>query len=114
MSQNKEESCSKTDTLNERINRFVSKFLWWLVGVVVMIMGGIYNNTNERITSMEDKVSFLYQDKVSRAELREVTNDFRSQNEVMKAEIMAQQYETKKDILARLDFLLRLTPPPKR
>lgn len=103
--------CNKDSTATKKINNFVERFSWWIVGIVVMILGSIYTGTTDRITSIEEKVSFLVQDKVSREELRSVTQDLRVQMDTVKTDIMSQQHSMKSDILSRLDYLLRLYPP---
>jgi hypothetical protein len=106
--------CVKDDSpATKRINRFVEKFAWWIIGVVVMILGGLYNAAMDRISVTEEKVAFLYQDKVSRAELREVADGLRIQSDSNKKEILSQQEGLKQDILSRLDLILRVYPPKK-
>lgn len=108
------DGCIKEDSpATKRINKFVERFLWWIIGVVVMILGGLYNAAVDRITVTEERVSFLYQDKVSRAELREVAEGLRIQNDSNKKEILSQQEGLKQDILSRLDLILRVYPPKK-
>lgn len=65
-----------------------------------------YNDTKDRIKGIEERVSFLYQDKVSRAEFREEMTQMRLQIEATKSDIIARQEATKSDILARLDLMI--------
>ena len=101
---------SKTDdhSATRKINHFVEKFAWWIVGIVVTMLTMVYNNTTDRIGNTEEKVAFLYQDKISRAEFREVTKELQIQAARDKKDILDQQKSMKSDILSRLDLILRV------
>lgn len=76
---------------------------------VAAVMGMSWYNTTEskdRIKALEERVSFLYQDKVSRAEFREEMTQVRLQIEATKSDIVSRQDSMKFDILGRLDLIL--------
>lgn len=102
---------SADSVVTKKVNQFLSKFSYWIVGVVVAILGSIYTATVERIEVAEQKIQYLYSDKVSKEELRLVTQDINSKVESVKSDIMQQQSSMKNDILSRLDYLLRIYPP---
>lgn len=77
-------------------NKLVQKFSVWLLGITIAILGFMYTDMRTRVTTLEDRVSFLYQDKISRAEFREEIGQVRLQLE-----------GTKSDILSRIDFYFR-------
>lgn len=104
-----------TEVLNDKISKISGKILTVVFSVIVAIVSMMYNDAKTRITTLEDRVSFLYQDKVSRAEFKEEMNQLRLQNEGMKSDILTRQESMKSDILARLDLLIprisRQAPP---
>lgn len=106
-----EEDSKGEPTLTKKINGLIERFSWFIVTIIITILGGLYTTTIERISNTEEKVSFLMQDKVSRAELREVATDLRIQSDKNKSEILQQQSDMKGDILARLDLILKIYPP---
>lgn len=102
---------SADSVVTKKVNQFLSKFSYWIVGIVVAILGSIYTATVERIEAAEQKIQYLYQDKVSKEELRVVTQDINEKVDSIKYDIMQQQSAMKSDILSRLDYLLRIYPP---
>jgi hypothetical protein len=103
---------NKEDQENPRSSGFpsMSKIITTIAAYSVVAIVGIawwsYNDTNDRIRGIEERVSFLYQDKVSRAEFREEMTQMRLQIEGTKSDIIARQEATKTDILARLDLII--------
>lgn len=97
--------------ITNKVNMFLSKFSYWIIGIVIAILGSIYTATIERISQAEQKIQYLYQDKVSKEELRVVTQDINEKVDSIKYDIMQQQSAMKSDILSRLDYLLRIYPP---
>lgn len=92
--------------IDERLFGISSKVLAGLLAVIFSVGGIMYNDSKQRITTLEDKVSFLYQDKVSRAEFREEMAQLRIQNDANKSDIIARQESLKSDVLARIDLLI--------
>lgn len=103
--------------VEDRFNAFIGKGLTILLAIVVAVAGMAYKDIITRQSQIEDKVSFLYQDKVSRAEFREEMTQLRVQNDATKSEMLAQMRiangdiisrmdSQKADILSRLDFLI--------
>lgn len=90
----------------EKLNNWVGKVASFAIAVVVGIAGIMYNDIKQRTTTLEERVSFLYQDKVSRAEFREEMIQLRQQNDANKTDIIARQETMKSDILARFDLLI--------
>lgn len=95
-------------TFTNKLNKFLSKFNYWIVIIILTISGSIYNQTLDRISKVEDQVQFLYQDKVSKEELREVSSKLTREVIELKSDITRQQNEMKSDILSRLDYILRV------
>lgn len=91
------ETCNAGNTTSARMNKWVEKFSVWIVGILVSVGGFMWSSMDTRMNTLEDKVSFLYQDKVSRAELKEEMTLLRVQSE-----------QNKNDILARLELIIKL------
>ena len=82
------------------------KIIAGAVAIILSIGTMMYTDTKQRVTLLEDKVSFLYQDKVSRAEFREEMAQLRLQNDANKSDIIARQDALKSDVLQRIDMIL--------
>jgi hypothetical protein len=88
---------------------------WWektqdkiIAGTIAIILGigaMIYTDMKQRVYILEDKVAFLYNDKVSKAEFKEEMTQLRLQNDANKSDIIARQDALKNDILQRMDML---------
>lgn len=96
---------NNTPESSDKYNKLIGKVASWAVAVVICVAGVMYTDAKQRITTLEDRVSFLYQDKVSRAEFREEMGQVRLQIEATKSDILARQETSKADILARIDLL---------
>lgn len=90
--------------VDKKFNSIYGKIIAVAVSLALSIGGFMYNDLKSRTAVLEEKVSFLYQDKVSRAEFREEMNQLRMQNDANKADILSRQETTKQDILARMDL----------
>lgn len=93
--------------INATLAKISGKVLTIIAGLLISIGTMAYSNINTRITTLEDRVSFLYQDKLSRSEFSERMNQIQKQNEALKADIIARQDNMKDDILSRLDLILK-------
>ncbi len=98
-------------TFTNKVNTFLSKFSYWIVGLVIAIGASVYNQSVERLESVERQVQILFQEKASREELREAINQRSGEMLNLKTDFTRQQNEMKSDILGRLDYMLRLFPP---
>lgn len=87
------------DTAAQKINKFIEKFAVWIVTILISIGGTMYTKMDNKIEVLEDRVSHLYQDKVSRAELREEMALLRNSQALMKD-----------DIIQRLELIMRMLP----
>jgi len=85
---------------NDRLGGLVEKVAIWLIGALVSVSCYLYIGTQDRINEIDTKVTFLYQDKVSKTDLREEINR-------LHAQIHHQNESNKSDIIARIDMLTR-------
>lgn len=97
-------------TFTKKVNTFLSKFSYWIVGLVIAIGASVYNQSVERLESVERQVQILFQEKVSKEELKEVSEKMSREVFNLKTDFTRQQNEMKTDILGRLDYMLRLFP----
>lgn len=100
-------------TENDRLYRILINVLGFVLSLLIVIAYFSFNDLKERQARQEEKISYLYQDKVSRAEFREEINNMRFQIEGTKTDILARQADViarqdtmKSDILARIDLLI--------
>lgn len=99
-------SVSNNPDSTDKLNKLIGKVATFAITVLVTIAGIMYTDAKQRITTLEERVSFLFQDKVSRAEFREEMGQVRIQLEATKSDIIARQETMKSDILARFDLLI--------
>lgn len=102
------------ETATAKLNRWTEKFLFWILSAVLTIGGTVYNKMDTRILTLEEKVNYLNQDKVSRQELKEEMSLLRAQIERGSRDAVEQQAAMKKEIIERLDLIMRLYPPTNR
>lgn len=97
---------TNNDNFNKWWENTSGKIIAGAIAIIVSIGTMMYTDTKQRVTLLEDKVSFLYSDKVSRAEFREEMVQLRLQNDANKSDIIARQDALKSDILQRMDMIL--------
>lgn len=107
---NCDNTSSKTEsTINEKLVKFLSKFSYWIVGLLLSISIAMWNTTQNRIDSLENKVTVLFQEKVGRPELKEEMSLVRQQIDKMYTEVARGQEQLRGDILSRLELIIRFT-----
>lgn len=89
-----------------RLQKIIMTVAGYAIAVIMGVAWFNYTDTKDRLKDIESKVSFLYQDKVSRAEFREEMTQVRLQIEATKSDIVARQDSMKFDILGRLDLMM--------
>lgn|SRR5690606_31140849 len=92
---------------NSRINKFIEKSLIWIIGAVFSIGVAAWNKMDTEVDALQEKVAFLYQDKVSRQELKDEMFLIRNQ-------IEKDYQQLRGEILGRLDFILKLSTPTNK
>lgn len=78
---------------NSRINQYWEKFGIWACTAMVGFGLLVFQDQRAQIEKLEERVNFLYQDKVSKAELKEEIN-----------RILIAQEASKSDIIARMEL----------
>lgn len=93
-----------TQTANSRINNYWEKFGLWACGVIIALLCLAYNDQKSRIEKMEERVQFLYIDKVNKSDLKDT-----------EARLMNRIEGMQTDILARMDILFnKIDSSPRR
>lgn len=100
-------SCSSSgaqSSANSRINKFVEKFAVYIIGVLFSISLIGWNKMDADIDRLEERVATLFQEKVSRQELKDEMFLVRNQ-------IERDNQQLRTDILSRLELILKLGAP---
>jgi hypothetical protein len=83
----------ENDNPNGRINSYWEKFGTWACTAMLGFGLLVFQDQRAQVSKLEEKVNFLYQDKVSKADLREEIN-----------KILQAQEASKTDIIARMEL----------
>lgn len=78
---------------NSRITAVWERLAVWALSFIIVLLGLAYNDQKGKIEKMEERVQFLYIDKVNKSELKET-----------ETRIMSRIEASQSDILARLDL----------
>lgn len=95
------------DSANTRISDLTQKAAIGLLSLVVTFMGILYNGQQDRIKELENRVVVLQTTKVDRSDLKEFKEEINASISAMKADLLTRSANDKKDILDRLDLLIR-------
>lgn len=95
------------DSANNRISELTQKAAIGLLTLVVSFMGILYNGQQDRIKDLENKIVVIQTTKVDRSDLKEFKEEINASIFAMKSDLLARSANDKKDILDRLDLLLR-------
>lgn len=74
---------------NTRLNNYIERFGVWACSIIMGFGLMTYQDLKAQTDKLEEKVNFLYQDKVSKAELREEINRIVKAQEAAKTDIIA-------------------------
>ena len=96
-----------TNVFNEMLNKISGKIIATVASVLIGIAGMLYSDMNTRIKTSEDRISQLYQEKLSKEEFKSEMKEFRNSISADKADPIARIETTRQDILSRLDLILR-------
>lgn len=91
-----------------KLSKIIQTVAAYAIAGIIIIFWNTGAESKDRIKVLEERVSFLYQDKVSRAEFREEMTQVRLQIEGTKTDIVTRQDSMKSDILGRLDLIAPL------
>lgn len=109
----RQDNCNQStgETASKRINRYLEKFAVWIVGIVIALGSWAWNGMDARVTKVEDRVAFLYQDKVSRQELKDEMALIRQSMDKGNLELISRQDQMKQDIISRLELIIKFSNP---
>jgi len=83
-----------TVVADRRINGYFERFAIWSGGLLIALLLLAYQDQRQQVARLEERVSFLYLDKVSKGDLKDT-----------EARIMTRIEGMQSDILARMDLL---------
>ena len=92
---------------NAKIANLTEKAAIGLLSLVVTFMGILYNGQQDRIKDLENKVVVLQTTKVDRSDLKEFKEEINASITAMKTDLITRSANDKKDILDRIDLLIR-------
>lgn len=95
------------DSANTRISDLTQKAAIGLLSLVVTFMGILYNGQQDRIKDLENRVIVIQTTKVDRSDLKEFKEEINASISAMKTDLIARSANDKKDILDRIDLLIR-------
>ena len=108
----RQEGNNGSQTATQRLNKYIEKMLVWIVGIVISLGGFVWNKMDTQVDHLEEKVAILFQDKVSRSELKEEMALIRQHIDRNNVEMLSRQEQTRSDILSRLELILKFTGNP--
>lgn len=86
----------QSDTADSRMNNYFERLAIWACGCIIALLCVGYQDQKSTIDKMEERLQFLYMDKVGKGELKDV-----------EARIMSRIEAGNADILARIDLLIK-------
>lgn len=89
-----------TEITTERLNKWTERLIALLITIVISFVATMYYDQKGKIDRLENNVSILQQDKVSKADLKEEIDRLRNQNDANKS-----------DIISRIDLLSKYLQP---
>lgn len=95
------------DSANTRISDLTQKAAIGLLSLVVTFMGILYNGQQDRIKDLENRVIVIQTTKVDRSDLKEFKEEINASISAMKTDLITRSANDKKDILDRIDLLIR-------
>ena len=113
MIENDDKATSSSGDGSRKLNKIIGYVATFCVTLVFSLAASMYNDLKTRTNTLEERVSYLYTDKVSRSELNEAIQQLRMQNEANKADIINQQRLLRDDILGRISILMNIMEKTK-
>lgn len=93
--------------VNEKFEKVSGKVISVGVSVFIAIMGMLYSDMKTRVETIEGRITHLYQDKISREEVRQQFVEIKKEMSEGRAEQMRNMNALRQDILDRLDYLFK-------
>ena len=81
---------------NERITAYWERAAVWLCGAAIALLVVVYQDTRSTVDKLDEKVQFLYLDKVSKQDLKELADRFDKKIEAGNA-----------DVISRLELIIQ-------
>ncbi|HLS54191.1 MAG TPA: hypothetical protein VK031_09470 [Tissierellaceae bacterium] len=109
-----ENNCSTTSAAKSRVHDLSNKFdkisgkvVTIGVSVLIALMSMLYTDMKDRVNKMEERVTFLYNDKLSRSEFLDTMREIKEDMLLSRKETDKQIQSVKTEIIERLDLILQ-------
>lgn len=103
----KPHSLRETKALKERFEKVSSKAVTIGASILIALISVVYSDMRDRVAKVEERVSFLYNDKVSRSEFLDTLKELKSEMVLNRQETDRQIQSVKTEIIDRLDLIIR-------
>lgn len=93
--------------VNEKFEKVSGKVISVGVSVFIGIMGMLYSDMKNRVDVIEGRIAHLYQEKISREEVRQQFVEIKKEMADGRAEQIRLMNSMRQDMIDRLDIILR-------
>lgn len=94
-------------TVNDKFEKISGKVISVGVSVFIAIMGMLYSDIKSRVETIEGRITHLYQDKISREEVRQQFIEIKKEMAEGRAEQVRLMNSMRQDMIDRLDLIVR-------
>lgn len=112
MSENK--NCTPIPKHNSRLNALSNKFeqisgktITIGISILIALMSMLYTDMKDRVGKMEERVTFLYNDKLSRGEFMDTMRDLKEEMLISRKDTDRQLQLMRSEILERIDLMIQ-------
>lgn len=98
------------EKLQTALNSIYGKILAFSVTAILTLTGWMYTDMKNKIDVLDSRVNILFQEKVSRSELKDELTRIMIQNDNNKTDILYRQQQMKEDIISRMEFFMKSMP----
>lgn len=95
------------DSANARMNNYIERAAIGLLTVVLGFVTMLYNSQQDAIKELRNQNIVLQTTKVDRSDLKEFKEEINASISAMKTDLITRSANDKKDILDRIDLLIK-------
>lgn len=95
------------DSANSRMNNYIERAAIGLLTIVLSFVTMLYNSQQDAIKELRNQNVVLQTTKVDRSDLKEFKEEINASISAMKADLITRSANDKKDIIERIDLLIR-------
>lgn len=98
---------SSQDDANNRITILWERAAVWLCGAAIALLVVVYQDMKTTVDKLEERVQFLYLDKVSKQELKELADRMDRKIDAGNADVISRINRSNEDILSKIDLMIK-------